>query len=118
MDRPHGIRIHFTLIIDSTAECIKKTAGVLLTDRNHYRHTGRDNLHAAGKAFRCFKRNTAGNTLASLLHDLGRDFPVSCLYADFRLNERELMFIKNTIDNRSDDLYDFSFCHVLYLYST
>ena len=114
MDRP-GLLVanRSRVVVNRLTEYVEDAAGALRADRDHDRMSGVNRFHAARKTIRRTHGDAARHAVAEMMHDF--DHEVN-LYARLALdgdgveNCRQFSCRELDIYDRSDDLYDFTFC--------
>ena len=115
MDRP-GFLVadRRRIMVNRLAQNVEDTAENFIADRNRDRSARINGLHATGKTIGRAHSDAAGHAVAEVLHDL--DHEVDFYFTSFALDgdciENLRQFARREFDiyDRSDDLYDFTFC--------
>ena len=115
MNRPKLLVAHrCRVMINRLAEDIEYAAQALIADWYLDWRTSVNSLHAAGKTIRRAHSDTAGHAVAEVLHDFDNEVDVH--FTSFALDGnciqdfRQFACGKFNIYDRSNDLYDFTFC--------
>ena len=114
MDRP-GLLVadRSWVVVNRLTEYVEDAAEALRADRDHDRVARVDCFHAARQTVRRAHGDAARDAVAKMLHDLDDEVDVNARLAldgDGIEDCRQLARREFNIYDRSDDLYDFTFC--------
>ena len=101
-------------MVNGLAEHVEHAPEAFLADRHLDWCSGILCVHAAHDAVCRAHRYAAGHIVSQMLHDLDNDVDVNILtrlarYMDSVQDARQLTGLEFNINNRPDDLYDFTF---------
>ena len=114
MDRP-GLLVadRSRVVVNRLTEYVEDAAEAFRADRDHDRVARVDCFHAARQTVRRAHGDAARDAIAKMLHDLDDEVDVNARLAldgDGIEDCRQLARREFNIYDRSDDLYDFTFC--------